>query len=58
MNTKLDTGRVFERIFQIYGNQFTLLIPAAPEATASVPAVADTGLAALDARLGRRGTAS
>jgi hypothetical protein len=29
MNAKLDTGRVFERIFQIYGNQFTLLIPAA-----------------------------
>jgi len=29
MNAKLDTGRVFERIFQIYGNQFTLLFPAA-----------------------------
>jgi hypothetical protein len=29
MNAKLDTGRVFERIFQIYGEQFTLLIPAA-----------------------------
>ncbi|MEA2330388.1 MAG: hypothetical protein QOH58_526 [Thermoleophilaceae bacterium] len=29
MNTKLDTGRVFERIFQIYREQFTLLIPAA-----------------------------
>ena len=29
MDTKLDTGRVFERIFQIYGDQFTLLIPAA-----------------------------
>jgi hypothetical protein len=29
MNTKLDTGRVFERVFQIYGEQFTLLIPAA-----------------------------
>ena len=29
MNAKLDTGRVFERIFQIYGDQFTLLIPAA-----------------------------
>jgi hypothetical protein len=29
MNAKLDTGRVFERIFRIYGDQFTLLIPAA-----------------------------
>jgi hypothetical protein len=29
MNAKLDTGRVFERIFNIYGEQFTLLIPAA-----------------------------
>jgi hypothetical protein len=29
MNSKLDTGRVFERIFKIYGDQFTLLIPAA-----------------------------
>jgi hypothetical protein len=29
MNAKLDTGRVFERIFQIYREQFTLLIPAA-----------------------------
>jgi hypothetical protein len=29
MNTKLDTGRVFERIFEIYREQFTLLIPAA-----------------------------
>jgi hypothetical protein len=29
MNTKLETGRVFERIFKIYGEQFTLLIPAA-----------------------------
>jgi hypothetical protein len=29
MNAKLDTGRVFERIFKIYGEQFTLLIPAA-----------------------------
>jgi len=29
MNSKLDTGRVFERIFGIYGDQFTLLIPAA-----------------------------
>jgi hypothetical protein len=29
MNVKLDTGRVFERIFQIYREQFTLLIPAA-----------------------------
>ena len=29
MNSKLDTGRVFERIFGIYGEQFTLLIPAA-----------------------------
>jgi hypothetical protein len=29
MNTKLDTARVFERIFEIYREQFTLLIPAA-----------------------------
>jgi hypothetical protein len=29
MNAKLDTGRVFERVFKIYGDQFTLLIPAA-----------------------------
>jgi hypothetical protein len=29
MNTKLDTARVFERIFDIYKDQFTLLIPAA-----------------------------
>jgi hypothetical protein len=29
MTAKLDTARVFERIFQIYGDQFTLLIPAA-----------------------------
>jgi hypothetical protein len=29
MNAKLDTARVFERIFQVYGDQFTLLIPAA-----------------------------
>jgi hypothetical protein len=29
MNAKLDTARVFERIFQIYRSQFTLLIPAA-----------------------------
>lgn len=29
MNAKLDTGRVFERIFSLYGSQFTLLIPAA-----------------------------
>lgn len=29
MNVKLDTGRVFERIFSFYGSQFTLLIPAA-----------------------------
>lgn len=29
MNAKLDTARVFERIFKIYGEQFTLLIPAA-----------------------------
>jgi len=29
MNAKLDTGRVFERIFRIYREQFTLLIPAA-----------------------------
>ena len=29
MNAKLDTGRVFERVFSFYGSQFTLLIPAA-----------------------------
>jgi hypothetical protein len=29
MNAKLDTARVFERTFRIYGDQFTLLIPAA-----------------------------
>jgi hypothetical protein len=29
MNGKLDVGRVFERIFAIYRDQFTLLIPAA-----------------------------
>jgi hypothetical protein len=29
MNAKLDTGRVFERIFKIYGEQFTMLLPAA-----------------------------
>jgi len=29
MNVKLDTARVFERIFAIYKDQFTLLIPAA-----------------------------
>ena len=29
MNRKLDTARVFERIFEIYRDQFTLLIPAA-----------------------------
>jgi hypothetical protein len=29
MNGKLDTARVFERIFEIYRDQFTLLIPAA-----------------------------
>jgi ABC-type multidrug transport system fused ATPase/permease subunit len=29
MNAKLDTARVFERIFDIYKDQFTLLIPAA-----------------------------
>lgn len=29
MNAKLDTARVFERIFRIYRDQFTLLIPAA-----------------------------
>ena len=29
MNQKLDVARVFERIFQIYREQFTLLIPAA-----------------------------
>ena len=29
MNPKLDTARVFERIFEIYRDQFTLLIPAA-----------------------------
>ena len=29
MNQKLDVARVFERVFQIYRDQFTLLIPAA-----------------------------
>jgi hypothetical protein len=29
MNAKLDTGRVFGRVFSFYGSQFTLLIPAA-----------------------------
>jgi len=29
MNGKLDVARVFERIFEIYRDQFTLLIPAA-----------------------------
>jgi hypothetical protein len=29
MNAKLDVGRVFERVFAIYGDQFALLIPAA-----------------------------
>ena len=29
MNGKLDIGRVFERIFEIYRDQFALLIPAA-----------------------------
>jgi hypothetical protein len=29
MNVKLDTARVFERVFAIYRDQFTLLIPAA-----------------------------
>jgi hypothetical protein len=29
MNQKLDVARVFERIFEIYREQFTLLIPAA-----------------------------
>ena len=29
MNQKLDTARVFERIFEIYKDQFTLLVPAA-----------------------------
>jgi hypothetical protein len=29
MNDKLDVARVFERIFEIYRDQFTLLIPAA-----------------------------
>jgi ABC-type multidrug transport system fused ATPase/permease subunit len=29
MNRKIDTARVFERIFEIYRDQFTLLIPAA-----------------------------
>src|SRR3954451_8135728 len=29
MNHKLDVARVFERIFEIYKDQFTLLIPAA-----------------------------
>jgi len=29
MDAKLDTARVFERIFEIYRSQFTLLVPAA-----------------------------
>ena len=29
MSQKLDTARVFERIFEIYRDQFTLLVPAA-----------------------------
>src|SRR5215210_1373047 len=29
MNAKLDTARVFERIFEIYRDQFTLLVAAA-----------------------------
>jgi hypothetical protein len=29
MNEKIDTARVFERVFEIYRGQFTLLIPAA-----------------------------
>jgi ABC-type multidrug transport system fused ATPase/permease subunit len=29
MNRKLETARVFERLFEIYRDQFTLLIPAA-----------------------------
>ncbi len=29
MNQKLDVARIFERIFQIYRDQFTLLVPAA-----------------------------
>lgn len=29
MNQKLDVARVFERIFEIYRDQFTLLVPAA-----------------------------
>ena len=29
MNAKLNTGRVFERIFSFYGSQFSVLIPAA-----------------------------
>jgi hypothetical protein len=29
MNAKLDTGRVFERIFSFYASQFSVLIPAA-----------------------------
>ena len=40
------------------GTTFTLLIPAAPEATAPVPVVADAMLTAIDARLDRHGHAS
>jgi hypothetical protein len=29
MNEKIDTARVFERVFEIYRGQFTLLVPAA-----------------------------
>jgi hypothetical protein len=42
MNEKLDTARVFERIFKVYSEQFTLLIPAA--LLLFIPVAAVTGL--------------
>jgi hypothetical protein len=42
MNAKLDTARVFERIFKVYSEQFTLLIPAA--LLLFIPVAAVTGL--------------
>ncbi len=42
MNQKIDTARVFERIFEIYRDQFTLLIPAA--LVVFVPVAAISGI--------------
>jgi ABC-type multidrug transport system fused ATPase/permease subunit len=42
MNQKLDTARVFERIFEMYKDQFTLLIPAA--LVVFVPVAAISGI--------------